>query len=93
MNWPNSFMENRIPHEKSIVYEANMIGDYFSKELENSTKEINSNEIVHHEASGETKTQSENPENVQNQTDEFKSRSSLVSAQPENSNYSVNMES
>ena len=93
MNWPNAFMENRNQHEKSTVYEANTIGDYFSKDLENSTKEINSNEIVHHEASGAIITQSGNPENVQNQKDVLKSRSSFVSAQPENSNYGVNMES
>ena len=93
INWPNTFMENRNHHEKSIAYEANAIGDYFSKELENSTKEINSNEIVHHGAYGATETESGNPENVQNQKDELKSRSSIVSAQPENSNYSVNMES
>ena len=95
INWHNSFMANLNQQEKPLMYEATQkTGEnYFCKNFISSEKEVNSNNSIQPEVSGISTTLSATSENIPNEEAPLKRRSSYISAQNENSNYCIEMES
>ena len=95
INWQNSFIANLNQQEKPLMYEANQRNgeNYFCKNFIGSEKEVNSNISIQPEVSGITTTLSGTSENIPNEEIPLKRRSSYISAQNENSNYCIEMES